>query len=192
MTKAKAVASAAVAASLACSGAVIGATQSDHSLPEAIKTAHEQALVVDDGWVKASLAADEERKDQNKGEPDLGNLQPRNHKDGGDHGNEQSQEARENARDNDDREEDQGDERNESERVTLCHRTGSEKNPGVTISVSEHALDAHLRHGDERGECEFSQSERARGNRDARTEGRGPGHARNPKASLAHDRQNQH
>lgn len=38
-------------------------------------------------------------------------------------------------------------------KVTICHRTGSKKNPFVTITVSRNAVPAHLRHGDRLGRC---------------------------------------
>jgi len=41
----------------------------------------------------------------------------------------------------------------EGGKVTLCHQTGSRNNPSVTITVSENALSAHIRHGDALGPC---------------------------------------
>lgn len=38
-------------------------------------------------------------------------------------------------------------------RVTICHRTKSRKNPYRTIRVARSAVRAHLRHGDKRGSC---------------------------------------
>ena len=38
-------------------------------------------------------------------------------------------------------------------RVTICHRTGSARNPRQTITVNENAVPAHMRHGDTLGPC---------------------------------------
>jgi hypothetical protein len=40
-----------------------------------------------------------------------------------------------------------------ADKVTICHRTGSKKNPFRTITVSRNALKAHLKHGDTVGRC---------------------------------------
>ena len=40
-----------------------------------------------------------------------------------------------------------------ADKVTICHHTGSEKNPTVTITVAPDAVEAHLAHGDELGAC---------------------------------------
>lgn len=42
-------------------------------------------------------------------------------------------------------------------KVTICHRTGSKKNPFRTIRVSRSAVKAHLRHGDAIGPCSTAQ-----------------------------------
>jgi hypothetical protein len=39
------------------------------------------------------------------------------------------------------------------QKITICHRTLSTKNPTVTIRVSERAWKAHQAHGDTRGAC---------------------------------------
>lgn len=38
-------------------------------------------------------------------------------------------------------------------KVTICHHTGSQTNPMVTITVSRNALPAHFAHGDTLGPC---------------------------------------
>jgi hypothetical protein len=38
-------------------------------------------------------------------------------------------------------------------KTVMCHKTHSKKNPSVTISVSNSAVPAHLRHGDTIGAC---------------------------------------
>lgn len=40
-----------------------------------------------------------------------------------------------------------------ADKVTICHHTGSKKNPFRTITVSRNALKAHLKHGDTIGPC---------------------------------------
>ena len=44
------------------------------------------------------------------------------------------------------------------EKVTLCHKFKGDGEPGVTLKVSSHALQAHLNHGDTRGECPANTS----------------------------------
>lgn len=46
-----------------------------------------------------------------------------------------------------------------NKKVTICHHTGNDGYP-VVISVSENALKAHLNHGDERGDCQVTYSDR--------------------------------
>ena len=48
-------------------------------------------------------------------------------------------------------------------RVTICHLTGSKKNPAHTITVSSAAVAAHLRHGDHLGACTGSEKARKHG-----------------------------
>jgi hypothetical protein len=43
--------------------------------------------------------------------------------------------------------------RNNMNKVTICHKTGKNNDPGVTIRVSENALKAHMNHGDVQGDC---------------------------------------
>ena len=45
------------------------------------------------------------------------------------------------------------DEAKSSQKVTICHHTGSKKNPFHPITVDEHALAAHTGHGDTVGPC---------------------------------------
>ena len=40
-----------------------------------------------------------------------------------------------------------------AKKVTICHVTGSKKNPYRTIRVSRSAVKAHLKHGDALGAC---------------------------------------
>ena len=43
-------------------------------------------------------------------------------------------------------------------KATLCHHTHSKTNPWVTITVSQSALKAHLKHGDTLGTCTSSNN----------------------------------
>ena len=49
-------------------------------------------------------------------------------------------------------------------KVTICHRTGSKKHSGHTITVSSAAVQAHLKHGDHLGACTGSEAARSHGN----------------------------
>ena len=40
-----------------------------------------------------------------------------------------------------------------NEKITLCHKTGNDKNPCITICVDQSALQEHLNHGDFVGNC---------------------------------------
>ena len=44
-------------------------------------------------------------------------------------------------------------------KVTVCHHPGGDEYP-VTLNISENALQAHLNHGDERGDCNVDYSDR--------------------------------
>jgi hypothetical protein len=49
----------------------------------------------------------------------------------------------------------------DQKKVTICHKPSTDGNDnGVTISVSENALKAHMNHGDESGECKNNNSGR--------------------------------
>lgn len=45
-------------------------------------------------------------------------------------------------------------------KVTICHNPSGNNSNGVTISVSENALQAHLNHGDQTGNCTVDYSDR--------------------------------
>jgi hypothetical protein len=66
------------------------------------------------------------------------------------------------------------------EKVTICHHTHSQKNPFVTITVSVHAVPAHLRHGDTVGPCS-EQGATA-----------GKKHAKKPKSQKTHTNRGHH
>ena len=49
-------------------------------------------------------------------------------------------------------------------RVTICHRTGSKKHSGHTITISSAAVKAHLKHGDHLGACTGTETKKSHGN----------------------------
>ena len=50
------------------------------------------------------------------------------------------------------------DEAKSSQKVTICHHTGSQKHPFHPITVDEHAVPAHTGHGDTVGPCPATAS----------------------------------
>jgi hypothetical protein len=64
-------------------------------------------------------------------------------------------------------------------KVTICHHTHSKKHPFHTITVSSHALKAHLRHGDTLGPCSQTTNAaatHANGKQKGNGSGNGQGH----------------
>jgi hypothetical protein len=57
-------------------------------------------------------------------------------------------------------------------KVTICHHTHSQKNPFVTIIVSERALPAHLGHGDTVGPCPQQSLTPEQGDKPAKQHGK--------------------
>ena len=62
-------------------------------------------------------------------------------------------------------------------KVTICHHTHSQKNPFVTINVSERALPAHLGHGDTVGACPQQSLTSEQGEKPARQHGKAQHHS---------------
>ena len=62
-------------------------------------------------------------------------------------------------------------------KVTICHHTHSQKNPFVTIIVSERALPAHLGHGDTVGPCPQQSLTPEQGEKPAKQHGKGHHHS---------------
>src|SRR6059058_6665291 len=62
-------------------------------------------------------------------------------------------------------------------KVTICHHTHSQKNPFVTITVSERALPAHLGHGDTVGPCPQQSLTPEQGDKPAKQHGKAQHHS---------------
>src|SRR5207244_11709930 len=62
-------------------------------------------------------------------------------------------------------------------KVTICHHTHSQKNPFVTIIVSERALPAHLGHGDTVGPCPQQSLTPEQGDKPAKQHGKAQHHS---------------
>src|SRR5206468_12880170 len=62
-------------------------------------------------------------------------------------------------------------------KVTICHHTHSQKNPFVTINVSERALPAHLGHGDTVGPCPQQSLSPEQGEKSVKQHGKAQHHS---------------
>src|SRR5213596_3819902 len=62
-------------------------------------------------------------------------------------------------------------------KVTICHHTHSQKNPFVTITVSERALPAHLGHGDTVEPCPQQRRTPEQGEKPAKQHGKAQHHS---------------
>jgi len=62
-------------------------------------------------------------------------------------------------------------------KVTICHHTHSQKNPFVTITVSERALPAHLGHGDTVEPCPQQSRTPEQGEKPAKQHGKAQHHS---------------
>jgi hypothetical protein len=71
-------------------------------------------------------------------------------------------------------------------KVTICHHTHSQHNPFVTITVSEHALPAHLGHGDTVGAC--SEQQGSADTQSGAPKKEKPAHQSHGKSDAAHAR----